>query len=119
MIWVRFCLLLLAPGTYAGMTTNNPTPSPTGARRAAGARTGVRTFTETKAGQKTTEFLMTVVFVIAVLIAAYINNSDDISRNDGWRYAVIAVAAYSISRGLAKLATREPYTDDSYNDDDR
>ncbi|MGI8756621.1 MAG: hypothetical protein ACR2MB_12335 [Acidimicrobiales bacterium] len=95
------------------MTTNNPTPTPTGARRPA----GLRTFTEAKAGQKTTEFLMTVVFVIAVLIAAYLNNSDAISRSDGWRYAVIAVAAYSVSRGLAKLGTREPYTDDGYGND--
>ena len=29
----------------------------------------------------------------------------------GWLIAGIAVAAYVISRGLAKLATREPYDD--------
>ncbi len=91
------------------MTATNPTTtSGSGARRAG----GVRTFTETKAGQKTTEFLLTVLFAAGVIIAAYIDGDDALSREDGWRYALIAIAAYSISRGLAKLGIREPYTDD-------
>lgn len=86
------------------MTTNTP-------RTTTDNRTSVRRFTETKAGPKTTEFMFTLVFSIAVLIAAYIKNDDALARDDGWRFAAIVVAAYIISRGLAKLGTREPYTD--------
>ncbi len=31
---------------------------------------------------------------------------------NGWRFASFAVAAYVISRGLAKLGVREPYRED-------
>lgn len=94
------------PGSNNPTTTNNPSYADTS------RRVGVRRTTETKAGPKTTEFMLAIAFIVAVLIAAYINNSDDISRNDGWRYAAFAAAAYMISRGLAKLGVREPYTDD-------
>jgi hypothetical protein len=70
-----------------------------------------RTFTETKLGTKTSEFALTVIFVIAVLLATYLDE-DSLARADGWRFAGFAVAAYAISRGLAKLGTREPYTDE-------
>ncbi|HEX2577505.1 MAG TPA: hypothetical protein VHK88_14225 [Aquihabitans sp.] len=77
------------------------------------SRTGIRRFTETKAGPKTTEFMLALLFAVAAVVAAYLNNSDSLSRDDGWRYASIAIAAYVISRGLAKLGVREPYTDDN------
>ena len=76
-----------------------------------GTERHVRRLTETKAGVKTTEFLMSVAFVAAVLIAAYIDDNDSFTIDDGWRYAAIVAAAYAISRGLAKLGVREPYTD--------
>ena len=69
------------------------------------------TFTETKLGFKTSEFIVTMVFVVGVLLATYADQ-DSLTRSDGFRYAAIAVAAYVISRGLAKLGVREPYTDD-------
>lgn len=69
-----------------------------------------RTFTEAKSGFKTSEFFVMLAFVAGVLIATYVD-SDSLSRSDGWRYAAIAVAAYVVSRGLAKLGVREPYTD--------
>ena len=70
-----------------------------------------RTFTETKAGSKTTEFLLTIAAVVAILVAVYFGDAD-LDASDGWRYASWVVAAYILSRGLAKLGTREPYTDE-------
>jgi hypothetical protein len=76
------------------------------------ARTGRtrRTFTETKAGYKTTEFILTVVAIVAILIATYAED-DSLDAADGWRYAAWVAIAYIVSRGLAKLGTREPYGD--------
>jgi hypothetical protein len=70
-----------------------------------------RTFTETKAGFKTTEFLFTIAAVVALIVATYVGDAD-LDATDGWRYASWVVAAYLISRGLAKLGTREPYAHD-------
>jgi hypothetical protein len=36
----------------------------------------------------------------------------DLDASDGWRYASWAAAADIVSRGLAKLGAREPYTDE-------
>lgn len=69
-----------------------------------------RRFTEAKEGFKTSEMYVMLAFVAAVLIATYADN-DSLAHQDGWLYAGIAVAAYVVSRGLAKLGVREPYTD--------
>ena len=58
------------------------------------------------------EFLMMLIFVVGVIVAAYASSADALSREDGWRFASFVAAAYIVSRGLAKLGTREPYTDD-------
>lgn len=71
-----------------------------------------RESTETKAGYKTTEFFMAVVFVIGILVATYADG-DSLARADGWMFASFAVVAYLISRGLSKLGVREPYSDDN------
>ena len=77
-----------------------------------GRKTGTRrTFTETKNGFKTSEFYVMVLFVAGVLIAAYATGEDALARDDGWLFASLAVVGYIVSRGLAKLATREPYED--------
>ncbi len=65
------------------------------------------TFTEAKLGFKTSEFYVTLVFVVGVLLATYADK-DTLTHSDGFRYAAFAVAAYVISRGLAKLGVREP-----------
>jgi hypothetical protein len=70
-----------------------------------------RTFTETKVGFKTTEFLLTLAAIAAILVAVYVGDAD-LDASDGWRYASWVAAAYIVSRGLAKLGTREPYTED-------
>ena len=64
-------------------------------------------FTEAKDGFRTSEFYVMVVFVAAVLLATYLD-ADTLAREDGWRFAAFAVAAYIISRGLAKLGVRQP-----------
>jgi hypothetical protein len=70
-----------------------------------------KTFTETKAGFKTTEFLLTLAAIVAILVAVYVGDAD-LDASDGWRYASWVAAAYIVSRGLAKLGTRQPYTDE-------
>ena len=71
-----------------------------------------RTFTETKLGFKTSEFLVALAAMVAVLVATYVDGDDTLTQNDGWRYAAWIAAAYIVSRGLAKLGVREPYADD-------
>jgi hypothetical protein len=70
-----------------------------------------RTFTETKVGFKTTEFLLTIAAIVAILVAVYVRDAN-LDAADGWRYASWVAAAYIVSRGLAKLGTGEPYTDE-------
>ena len=89
------------PGSFGATTSDRPA-----------TRRTVRTFTETKLGFKTSEFFVTILFIAGVLIAAYAKNGDALSRDDGWKYASFAAAAYILSRGLAKLGVREPYSDD-------
>lgn len=95
------------------MTTTSPayrTP-----RRAEG-RDGVartrRTFTETKAFYKTSEFLVWLVSVVAVLVVTYIDDSTSLSNWHGWLLITVLSAAYMLSRGIAKSATQEPYTEE-------
>jgi hypothetical protein len=92
------------------MTTTTPGAYTTGTADHTDDRRTVRSFTETKLGFKTSEFLMMLIFVIGVLVAAYVSNADALSREDGWRFAGFVAAAYIVSRGLAKLGTREPYS---------
>jgi hypothetical protein len=95
------------------MTTTTPgSYGETSHTRDLGARGSIRRFTETKLGFKTSEFYMMLLFVVAVIVAAYVSSSDALSREDGWRFASWVAAAYIVSRGLAKLGVREPYSDD-------
>ena len=85
-----------------------------GTGRVTERRTGYgarRTFTETKAGFKTTELMLAIIAIVGILIATYIGDAD-LGANEGWRYATWVAVAYIISRGLAKAGTREPYGDD-------
>ena len=87
------------------------TYDPTTASGAHGS-TERHTFTEAKLGFKTSEFLVMVAAVVAVLIATYADGDDSLTQNDGWRYAAWIAVAYIVSRGLAKLGVREPYDED-------
>jgi hypothetical protein len=70
-----------------------------------------RDYTEAKNGFKTTEFMLTLAFIAGVLIATYADG-DSLARQDGWFFAALAIVAYVISRGLAKLGVREPYVEE-------
>jgi hypothetical protein len=65
-------------------------------------------FTETKAFFRTSEFWFAVLGVVAVLIAAYNDGGDSMTRDDGWRYASWILIGYVVARGLAKAGTKEP-----------
>ena len=71
-----------------------------------------RTFTETKLGIKTSEFVVAIVAMVAVLVATYADGDDTLTQSDGWRYAALIAVAYIVSRGLAKVGVREPYAED-------
>ena len=69
-----------------------------------------RTFTETKLGFKTTEFMLAIAAIVAILIATYVADAD-LGANEGWKYMSWVAVAYIVSRGLAKLGSREPYAE--------
>ena len=71
-----------------------------------------RTFTETKAFYKTSEFMVWVASVIGVLVVTYSDDSGGLSNWHGWLLITVLSAAYMFSRGFAKSATREPYRED-------
>ena len=74
-----------------------------------------RTFTETKLGAKTSEFYMALLAIAGILVATYSDNDDSLTAERGYQYAAFVAVAYIVSRGLAKLGTREPYTEDADN----
>jgi hypothetical protein len=80
------------------------------ARRRADSNGQRRTFTETKLGFKTTEFMLAIAAIVAILIATYVADAD-LGANEGWKYMSWVAVAYIVSRGLAKLGTREPYAE--------
>ena len=69
-----------------------------------------RTFTETKLGAKTSEFYMALLAIAGILVATYSDNDDSLTAERGYQYAAFVAVAYILSRGLATLGTREPYT---------
>ena len=80
--------------------------------------TARRLTTETKAAFKTTEFYAYVVVLLGVLIAGAVtkagNGHDDrFLASDVWLYATILTVGYTISRGLAKAGSRQPYDEDN------
>jgi hypothetical protein len=96
------------------MTTYESASGSAGARSdvATERRDWRRTFTEAKSGFKTSEFYLTVIGVVGVIIAALVDDNDSLTVEDGFRFASWILAAYIVSRGLAKLGTREPYVTD-------
>jgi hypothetical protein len=66
--------------------------------------------TEAKSAYKTTEFIVYVLAVLGVLIAAMIVDQS-FGADPAWRYVTYLTVGYMISRGLAKAGSREPYRD--------
>ena len=65
-------------------------------------------YTETKSFFRTSEFWFAMLGVAAILLAAYGDGGDSISREDGWRFATALGVGYVVSRGLAKAGSKEP-----------
>ena len=61
--------------------------------------------TEARPGVMTTEFWLTILSAMTVVIATYV--SDSLSSDVGWALFAGIIAAYAISRGLAKAGSRE------------
>jgi hypothetical protein len=80
--------------------------------RTNGAMRERRTFTETKAFYKTSEFMVWVLTVAGVLVVTYINDSASLSNWHGWLLVTVLSSVYMLSRGIAKAGTREPYAED-------
>ena len=59
--------------------------------------------------------MLALAAIVAILIASYVADAD-FGANDGWKYIAWVAAAYIVSRGLAKLGTRQPYTERFDND---
>ena len=88
-----------------------------------GRSTARRLTTETKAAPKTTEFLLSVAVIVAILISAAAikggdtgGGTDEFIARHAWLYVAIVTGAYSIGRGLAKSGSYDPYTDDDDGD---
>ena len=66
-----------------------------------------RESTEAKSAYKTTELIVYVVAVAAVMIAGLV--VDGFNATETWRFVTYLTVGYMISRGLAKAGSREPY----------
>jgi steroid 5-alpha reductase family enzyme len=66
------------------------------------------TSTETRRAFMTTELWIAVAMAAAVIVAAYINDSNQIGLDQAWALGAGVVAAYVLSRGFAKAGSRDP-----------
>ncbi|MBA3984558.1 MAG: hypothetical protein H0X61_13645 [Acidimicrobiia bacterium] len=96
----------------SGHSSTDPDDTTLGSRGAVGYQSDWQDdgadYTETKAFFRTSEFWFIILGIVAVLLTAYSEGQDSITRDDGWRYATLLTVAYAISRGLAKAGTKEP-----------
>jgi hypothetical protein len=83
--------------------------APTSSRSAQSGRAQKRGFfigaTEARPGIMTTEFWLTILAAATVVIAAYV--SDTFDNDLGWAVFGGLIAAYVLSRGIAKAGSRE------------
>ena len=107
--------------TYSNTGTQNrnsgtqpqaSTPTP----RRNGRRSFATGTTEARPGIMTTEFWLSLAMAVVVIVAGYV--SDAFSVDTAWALGVGVIAAYAISRGLAKAGSREgPFMVDLTDDD--
>ena len=67
---------------------------------------------ESKSGTKTTEFRLTVLVILLILISAFLVKGGDskgavFNARNAWLYVPIVTGAYSVARGLPKSGVRE------------
>jgi hypothetical protein len=107
------------------MSTHPGTAGRTGARMertrdaAPEARASRRLTTETKSAFKTTELMAYIGLLIAIFVAgaitsggtdsAGVHHADAFPAHQVWLYATILTIGYIVSRGLAKMGSRDPY----------
>ena len=78
----------------------------TDARREDDVRRGfVAGSTEARPGIMTTEFWLSIAMATAVIVAGYF--SDALNADTAWALGAGVIAAYAVSRGLAKAGSRE------------
>lgn len=75
------------------------------------ARPDRRASTETKASFKTTELIVYVLSVLAVLIASKVADGGDFNAKQAWFFVTLLTIGYMVSRGLAKSGSRDFYDD--------
>jgi hypothetical protein len=75
------------------------------------ARPSRRVSTETKASFKTTELIVYVLSVLAVLIASKVVDDGDFNAKQAWFFVTLLSIGYMVSRGIAKSGSREYYED--------
>lgn len=72
-----------------------------------------RLSTETKASYKTSELPIYIIVALGILIAAAVTDATDFGAQEAWRYVTWLTIGYLISRGLAKLGSRDFFDDDA------
>jgi hypothetical protein len=75
------------------------------------ARPHRRASTETKASFKTTELIVYVLSVLAILIASEVVDDGDFNAKQAWFFVTLLTIGYMVSRGLAKSGSRDFYDD--------
>ena len=88
------------------MTTTTPGSYGAAAADRTDDRRRVWTFTETKLGYKTSEFLMMLIFAVGVIIAAYASSSDALSP--GRRLALRQLRRHGVHREPWARQARDP-----------
>ena len=91
------------------MTTTEATPGTKFDARDNNGRTAgshLLTTTETRRSTKTSELWLAVASFAAIVAAGYF--SDALSVDRAWLFATVVMAAYLVSRGLAKVGSSDP-----------
>ena len=88
--------------TYS--TTQNQRPQSDGKSRSS-RRGFVAGSTEARPGIMTTEFWLSLIMTATVIVAGYV--SDAFNVDTAWALGAGIIAAYALSRGLAKAGSRE------------
>lgn len=71
-----------------------------------------RISTETKSSYKTSELAIYVIVFLGILIASAVTDVTDFGAQEAWHFITLLSIGYFISRGLAKLGSRDFYDDD-------
>ena len=72
--------------------------------------------TEARPGVMTTEFWLSIIMAVTVIVAGYVSDAFDVDL--AWALGAGIIAAYALSRGLAKAGSREgPFMIDLSKDD--